>query len=259
MSSHIVQLRQPFGVSASLTPVGIKAAPRPIPKARSPLGAAAGIDTFVGMSHAKARACGVGITRASSGTGPNWHIVLADRAEALGIKSISTVEAAARMATDDWVLVDVRPADFFAKGHPEGAVNIPLFDKPQSLSLFNVLRCLLLKSQNVPTFGFNPDFVDQLQAVAGERGVIFACDSGGTMEPSINFDKGKRSRSLMALHIAMERSGLSRLTHLQGGIERWHAARMPFVGTFESQAFRGGAGVDPPKGKYEDGRWRDDS
>jgi hypothetical protein len=43
----------------------------------------------------------------------------------------------------------------------------------------------------------NPEFVLQVsKATEGGKGVIFACEAGGTMKPSVNFADGKASRSL---------------------------------------------------------------
>jgi hypothetical protein len=43
----------------------------------------------------------------------------------------------------------------------------------------------------------NPEFMREVAALAAAgKGVIFACEVGGTMKPSVNFSEGKASRSL---------------------------------------------------------------
>ena len=45
----------------------------------------------------------------------------------------------------------------------------------------------------------NPDFVEKLrEAGAGKKGVILACEAGGTTRPTPSFQFGKASRSLTA-------------------------------------------------------------
>ena len=45
----------------------------------------------------------------------------------------------------------------------------------------------------------NPDFVEKLrEAGTGRKGVILACEAGGTTRPTPSFQFGKASRSLTA-------------------------------------------------------------
>ena len=45
----------------------------------------------------------------------------------------------------------------------------------------------------------NPDFMTKLrEAGAGKKGVILACEAGGTTRPTPSFQFGKSSRSLTA-------------------------------------------------------------
>jgi hypothetical protein len=45
----------------------------------------------------------------------------------------------------------------------------------------------------------NPDFMAKLrEAGAGKKGVILACEAGGTTRPTPSFQFGKSSRSLTA-------------------------------------------------------------
>ena len=48
----------------------------------------------------------------------------------------------------------------------------------------------------------NTQFVQEVAAAAGGKGVIFACEAGGTMRPTVNFAQGKASRSLQVRRAA---------------------------------------------------------
>ena len=52
-----------------------------------------------------------------------------------------------------------------------------------------------IRSQMEP----NPDFMAKVRAAgAGKKGVILACEAGGTTRPTPSFQYGKSSRSLTA-------------------------------------------------------------
>jgi rhodanese-related sulfurtransferase len=74
----------------------------------------------------------------------------------------------------EWLLVDVRPAEDFEKSTLKGAVNVPLF---QRLSWANptpgtLLRAAAYAVNGVQAVEINPNFEEQMRAVAGDRKVI---------------------------------------------------------------------------------------
>lgn len=46
----------------------------------------------------------------------------------------------------------------------------------------------------------NPDFMEQVKAAVGNKGVALMCETGGSLEPNPSFPTGKNSRSLLATH-----------------------------------------------------------
>ena len=46
----------------------------------------------------------------------------------------------------------------------------------------------------------NPDFLTDIKAAAGGKGVILACEAGGSTKPTPSFQFGKSSRSLSAAY-----------------------------------------------------------
>lgn len=94
----------------------------------------------------------------------------------------------------------MRPQADHEKAHPEGAVNVPLFQRVnfKKPSFGGLLRAAALMANGVTPVEQNPDFVAQL-AVAGGKPrprVILACEAGGVLDPSTSFPFGKESRSL---------------------------------------------------------------
>ena len=50
----------------------------------------------------------------------------------------------------------------------------------------------------------NPEFVQDLKAASGGKGVILACEAGGSLRPTPSFQFGKASRSLSASYRCTE-------------------------------------------------------
>ncbi|GBF99753.1 hypothetical protein Rsub_12528 [Raphidocelis subcapitata] len=160
-----------------------------------------------------------------------------------GLQTIAPKEASKLVAGGEWVVVDVRRGDQHAKSHPQGCVNIPLYRK---LELFQggfdaarVLKAIMYAFNGVDPIEANPEFVREVAALAASgKGVIFACEAGGTMKPSVNFSEGKASRSLQACYKALAQAGASKVKHLERGVFGWYQAELPFTGPYTPELGR---------------------
>ncbi|KIZ02864.1 hypothetical protein MNEG_5098 [Monoraphidium neglectum] len=95
------------------------------------------------------------------------------------------------------------------------------------------LRTAMYRFNGVDPIEPNLEFVQQVVKVTeGGKGVIFACEAGGTLRPSINFPAGKASRSLQAVYKALVEGGPSRVKHLDRGVYGWFQAGLPFDGSY---------------------------
>ena len=123
--------------------------------------------------------------------------------------------------------------------HASGSVNVPLFRSFNVANGADPLRLLkagALLSQGVEPTEENPDFVAAFQAALGEANASSAvlCDAeGGTLETNENFPYGKESRALTAAYRLLEAGVDARLSHLEGGLNEWALAGLPFEGTGE--------------------------
>jgi len=137
------------------------------------------------------------------------------------------------------VLVDVRPEKQFEEAHASGSVNVPLFrsfNVANGVDPLRLLKAGALLSQGVEPTEENPDFVAAFQAALGEANASSAvlCDAeGGTLETNENFPYGKESRALTAAYRLLEAGVDARLSHLEGGLNEWALAGLPFEGTGE--------------------------
>lgn len=59
----------------------------------------------------------------------------------------------------------------------------------------------------------NPDFLTDLKAASGGKGVILACEAGGSTKPTPSFQFGKSSRSLSAAYRCPLRARVSVLAN----------------------------------------------
>ena len=138
-----------------------------------------------------------------------------------------------------WVLVDVRLPSNYEEAHAADAVSIPAFVEMkmgQNMSgVGDFLKAAALLSNGVTPVKKNDDFmVDAKKASEnGKKGLIFYCEAGGTLKPSMNFMYGKQSRSLQAMHEAMK-AGL-KVGHLDGGIYSWYQEGLPMVGEYDEK------------------------
>ncbi|KAG2484184.1 hypothetical protein HYH03_016996 [Edaphochlamys debaryana] len=164
------------------------------------------------------------------------------------LSSISPEDAAKRIASGKWVLVDVRTREQYAEGHPEGAINVPLYE---SITLGGdvrrSLKYLLYKSNGVSPIDMNAEFYSQLAEAADGRGVITCCEAGGTLKPTINFPAGKSSRSLQAAYVIMEEGLAANVAHLERGIYGWFQADLPIEGEYRPDIGRTPMAVAEPQ------------
>ena len=77
--------------------------------------------------------------------------------------------------TSPQVLVDVRPPHIYEKAHPEGARNVPLFQKVnfRNFSVSGYLRAAALALNGVTPVEPNPDFSEMLMCLAMRISVTF--------------------------------------------------------------------------------------
>ena len=129
-------------------------------------------------------------------------------------------------------MIDVRPAARFAEAHAKGALNIPLFDKPVNPGRQELLKRALLRANGVPYLTYNEGFVDAIKKTAATgKGLIFADDVSGRLVREFAQRRGRESRSLKALSIAID-AGLTSVDFLQGGLRAGAEQGMPFVGQY---------------------------
>ena len=137
------------------------------------------------------------------------------------------------------LLVDVRPEKQFEEAHAPGSVNVPLFRSFSTANGVGPLRLLkagALLSQGVEPTEENPDFVTDFRVALGEANAASAvlCDAeGGTLETNESFPYGKESRALTAIYKLLEAGVDARLSHLEGGLNEWAQAGLPFEGSGE--------------------------
>lgn len=175
---------------------------------------------------------------------PRWSTCF-EALRSKGLETVSAEEAARLVQSGEWVLVDVRRGDQFAVASPQGAVSVPLYDKlvlggAGGFDAGKLLKSVAYAFNGVDPIDPNPNFGEQVDKLTegGRKGLIFACEAGGTMRPSVNFPEGKASRSLQACYKAMEERGVSRVKHLERGLFGWYQADLPFTGDYTPEIGR---------------------
>jgi len=98
--------------------------------------------------------------------------------------------------------------------------------------LEKALRAAALMANGVTPVEPNPDFLDDVRAAAGGKGVILACEGGGSTESTPSFQWGKASRSLTAAYRIIKSDAVSPVLHLKGGVYGWYK-------TFGNDGFTG--------------------
>ena len=137
------------------------------------------------------------------------------------------------------VIIDVRLKDDFEKSHASGAVNVPLFTNIQSMDPKMLFKKLVCAVNGVQGLEPNPSFVDSVRQVQRQWGgdgvsLVFMCDTGGSYQPLPAFMKGKQSRSLQSLDVAMQPPlslAVDEAGVADGGLRSWGANEMSIEGS----------------------------
>eukprot|EP00270_Netrium_digitus_P014184 TRINITY_DN4784_c0_g1_i1.p1 TRINITY_DN4784_c0_g1~~TRINITY_DN4784_c0_g1_i1.p1 ORF type:complete len:273 (+),score=41.16 TRINITY_DN4784_c0_g1_i1:109-819(+) len=148
------------------------------------------------------------------------------------VKGVSPQEAKKLVATEGYVILDVRPAGEFKEGRPEGAKNVEIYRLIKNWTAWDILR-----RAGFAFFGIfngteeNPDFLAGVAAagLTPASKIIVACSPGGTLKPSQNFPEGKESRSLIAAY-ALTLGGFKSVLHIEGGLTAWFREGLPVEG-----------------------------
>lgn len=90
----------------------------------------------------------------------------------------------------------------------------------------------------------DPGFVEGVRAAAASgKKVLFACESGGSLSPTVNFSTGKASRSLKAAWKAASEGAVDygQILHVELGVLGWYQSGLPMrgEGDFNAAAARG--------------------
>ncbi|GMH35413.1 hypothetical protein BSKO_03281 [Bryopsis sp. KO-2023] len=185
---------------------------------------------------------------------PVWEYiwrVLVDK-----IKSVNPDEAAEKIASGDYVFVDVRTSESFEESHAEGAVSAPLFRKLDwsSGDPWQLVRGAAYLVNGVQPVEQNPTFIeDATKAAEGGKGLIVYCEAGGTLQPSTNFMNGKTSRSLKAAYRILDAKISEDVLHMEGGLYGYAKMEKPMIGDYNPE----NAGKSPnvaaaPEGEFID-------
>lgn len=168
----------------------------------------------------------------------DW-VTISKELQQLQLKTVSAAQAQELAAKFQYLIVDVRPQAQYDSAHIPGSVHAPLFSlmdwEKQRGDLRAVLKYLVCTLNGViPVFN-NVNFAEDVQAAAkGYRGIIVACESGGTLEITANFPDGKVSRSLKAAHRILAADGnILDVKHMEQGVYGWHLAELAFDGEAE--------------------------
>lgn len=165
-----------------------------------------------------------------------WETVHEYLATTKQMRSVAPKTAKEMANSGEWVLVDVRLPGQYAASHAEGSVSVPMYQpldwtKPDAVK---VLKFIAFSFNGVTPVEINPDFAEQIKAVAaGGKGVITVCEAGGTLRPSVNFPAGKSSRSLQAAYKALVENVTLKVAHLDRGLFGWFQSDFPFSGEGE--------------------------
>lgn len=154
-----------------------------------------------------------------------------------GMQTISPQRGLEMVQSGKWMLVDVRPKSSFEKCHPENSVNVPLFDSIDwsNATPMAYLRAAAYLVNGVSPVTINEDFDEQLsECLKDRKGLIFYCETGGTMTPSTNFMYGKQSRSLKACFRALKANPDVAVAHLDEGLLGWYKSGLPLIGEYDT-------------------------
>lgn len=165
---------------------------------------------------------------------PKWEMVWKYLRQQNDLKSVTPQEAKDLAESNEYIIVDVRPRNLHEQAAIKTSGNAPLFQavdwsKP---SFTKALRAAALLANGVTPVEPNPDFLDDLRTAAGGKGVILACEGGGSTESTASFQWGKASRSLTAAYRVMKSQTADPVVHLKGGVYGWYK-------TFGDEGFDG--------------------
>lgn len=153
-----------------------------------------------------------------------------------GLRTVSPQRSQEMVESGKWKLVDVRPRSSFEKCHPDGTTSIPLFDDIDwsNASPMAYLRAAAYLVNGVTPVTVNDDFEKELkECVKDGKGLIFYCETGGTMIPSTNFMYGKESRSLKACYRTLQMDSSIAVAHMEDGLLGWYRSGMPLIGEYD--------------------------
>ena len=179
--------------------------------------------------------------RSGQGYAP-WPLVHTSLVSA-GQQTLEPQEARALQKKRGAVIVDVRTAADFARGHIEGAVNVPMYRPVEGRAMMDNAKRLAMAFFAMQATERNPDFVGEAQKVLPRnRPLILACNIGGSLDVTIekvrngkvvkSFEDKERvfgweSRSLKACHELRSKAGFKNIFHLKGGLQSWKAEGIP--------------------------------
>ena len=98
----------------------------------------------------------------------------------------------------------------FEKCHAKNAINVPLFTEIRSMEPKWMLKRFVCAVNGISGLEPNSAFVDSVRQVQRQTGggdgkpLVFMCDTGGSYFPLPAFMKGKQSRSLQSLDLALQ-------------------------------------------------------
>lgn len=149
------------------------------------------------------------------------------------------------------VLVDVRLSTDFEEVHAITAVNVPLFQSIQTVSMANAVKSIFYALNGVKGTEENPTFLEDIKKVysgmsEGQKMYIM-CDSGGTCEAVPGFLIGKQSRSLQAVWKAVKEAEVpaNKVAHVKGGMREWAGAASLGLEGNDLEAWKKKAGSTP--------------
>lgn len=141
-----------------------------------------------------------------------------------GVEPVTTLEAKSLLDSGEWVLVDVRPMT--DKPYKiDTAIEIPIFEAVdmsafRHLPTSKKLKALAHTANGVKPMDLNQNFASQVLQAADGRGVILACEEGGSMQRVAP----KQSRSIKAAWKLTTEKPSYPTVILNGGTTAWVAA-----------------------------------
>lgn len=155
---------------------------------------------------------------------PKWEKVWRYLRQQNDLQSVSPQEAKELADGGDYVIIDVRPKNLHDQAAMKPSGNAPLFQavdwsKP---SFTKALRAAALMANGVTPVEPNPVFLQDVRAASGGKGIILACEGGGSTDSTPSFQWGKPSRSLTAAYRVMNTKTADKVLHLKGGVFGWY-------------------------------------